>query len=196
MLNWHANRWLLFEVMNREINRRPPGSFKRKENWHTGSRHLSPNGIVLSRAPTHSGAHPAGLPLASYSCGSISSLSLDDRSGKRDSSLSLQRCDLGILRGISDCIFLKYVLFYIRIRFRNSICHGLGLQLTYCINTFFVLFIWQTTSSVLNNCLEMEFWKKNVILDNFVNWYNMNASKDRNCFLPSFYASSHLHMSD
>lgn len=161
MLNRHANMWLLFEAMNREINRWPPGSFKRKENWHTGSRHLSPPAGLSCQEPQLILALTQldslwPLPAVALSL----PLPVDDGSGKRDSSLSLQRCDLGILRGISDCIFLKYVLFYIRIRFGNSICHGLGLQLTYCINTLFVLFIWQTTSSVLNNCLEMEFWKK------------------------------------
>lgn len=191
MLNGHANMWLFFEAMNREINRRSPGSFKRKENWHAESRHLSPSKIVLSKSLTQLEPH---WPLTAVALSLP--LSIDDRSGRRDSSLSLRRCDLGILRGISNCIFLKYILSYIRIRFSNSICHGLGLQLTYCINTLFVLFIWQTTSSVLNNCLKMEFWGKNVILDNFVNCSNMNASKDRNCFLPSLYASSHLHMSD
>lgn len=163
MLNRHANMWLL-EAMKRETDYHPSHqSFKRKENWQTGSRHLFPlPALVFScqepqLSPTLT---QQDQPLGAGVIVLVLILSKDERSGRRASFLSLQRSDLfDILSGISECIFLKYILFYIRIRFHNNMGPGLGLWLTYYINILFVLFTWQTTSSVLSSCLEMKFWK-------------------------------------
>lgn len=54
------------------------------------------------------------------------------------------------------------VFFDARITVSRSGCRGfIGLRLAWCTDILCDLSTWQTISSVLNNCLEMEFWKEN-----------------------------------
>lgn len=115
-------------------------------------------------------------------------LSKGKESAIRASFLPLHRSDLGILSGISECIFFKHILCYIRIRFSNSTCHGLCRIAVDLLHQHLLCPIYMTNYMLGS---EQQPWngilkKKFARVDNFVNCYPMNTSKDWNCFL-------HLH---